>query len=916
MDSIKDVISDFPAYASQTFDNLKVDLKVFFDNLKKPENKQPGAYPRVWVEDDPRAAARGPETVRTAGAKTPKAKVHIDETVRSQYIPGGRQETVRSQTRSKYDEDYKKAKKPAPKWWKITRGFLMFLLRAVATVLLICIMTGCIVGATAMVYVLAFLDKDINFDLYNLKIKENTSIYIDTESGTDVYQVLHGQENREWVDYDKMPQSIRNAFVAIEDHRFWEHSGVDWRRTVFAFGNMFLHMSDSQQGGSTITQQLIKNVTTENEVSIERKLKEIFRALDLERQYSKETILESYLNVIALGNGCNGVQSAAKTYFNKDVSQLTLAESCCIAGITKNPSKYNPLYYPENNKTRARLTLGELLKYGFINQDEYDATLVEINEMTYNENARYNPEVKSYNNWYVDQIIWDLYNDFETKNGMSRAEANWTVYNGGLQIYSCMDLDLQKKVEKFFADASNFKKFPNKKAQPQCAIVLMNYKGEIKALCGGRGTKSEDLGLNRATQSQRQPGSSIKPLAVYGPAVEMGYLEYSTPVTDEPSLKINGKKWPKNSGGTYRGNIPVVKGIEVSANCVAVRISTYIGYGKAFDFMTERLGLKLVSSRVVGKTTYSDKNPSTCLGALTDGVTVREMAAAYATFGNGGKLYAPVTYSKVTDSDGNVIFDNTKAVPTQAFSKDTATIMNRLLRAPIKGSNGTAKKAGVGKHPTFGKTGTTSDNKDRYFCGGTPYYVAACWFGYDIPKKLELTSTNYAMETWKKIMDIAHKGLKVKDFEYSSNVVAKKYCTVTGGIASAGCPSATGYYVKKTKLPVCPTHGGGHANDAFTRFLDNKSAFGKGETEESESTTASTTESTTKKTTAEPVVTETTKKTTESTTESTTKKTTESTTKKTTKSTTESTKPTTESTKPTTESTKPTDPPAEEQPAA
>lgn len=904
----KSFAQKFANICVDTWENLKVDLRVFANRIKNPSrSSDEQQYPRVWVENN---GARGDgNTVRTAGARQSKPKIHIDETVRSQYVDNGARETVRSQTRSKYDEDYKRRKKNVPKWWKITGGFLKFVMKAVATVLLICVMTGCIVGATAMVYVLAFLDKDIDFDLYNLKMSYTSSIYVENDDGTYyVYQELHGSENRIWVDYEDIPVNMRNAFVAIEDKRYWTHSGVDWRRTIFAFGNMFLHLSDDNQGGSTITQQLIKNVTEENEVSIERKLKEIFRALELERKYSKKTILEAYMNVIALGNGCNGVQAAANTYFDKDASELTLAEACCIAGITKNPSKYNPLYQPENNKERASWVLQEMLNNSFITQEEYDQAYIEIQEMTYNESARYNPETKSYNNWYVDQIIYELREDLQTKAGMTETEAKMAVYNGGLQIYSCMDLDLQNKVDAIFADASNFKKFP-KKTQPQCAIVVMNYEGEVKALSGGRGTKSSDLCLNRATQSQRQPGSSFKPLAVYGPAVEMGYLEYSTPVTNSPSLKVNGKNWPKNSGySSYTGkNIPTAKAIEISANCVAVRISTYIGYSKAFDFMTERLGLTLVSSRTIGNTVFSDKNPSTCLGALTDGVTVLEMTAAYATFGNGGKLYEPVFYSKVYDADGTLLIDNTKNVPTQAFSKDAATIMNYLLRMPVNGSQGTGRKAKISGHTTFGKTGTTSDNKDRYFAGGTSYYVAACWFGYDIPAKLEITSPNHAMAAWKLVMQAAHKGLESKSFSnMSSNVVAYKYCTSSGGLASASCPStATGYYRKDTKMPICPVHGGGVANDAYTRFITNKSSFATGESDESgESQEAVTT--TTASTTPPPVITTQTNSSTTTTTTTTT--TTEPPTTTTTTTTTTTESPTTTTTTTTTTTQAPAEP--------
>ncbi|MBQ4312884.1 MAG: penicillin-binding protein, partial [Clostridia bacterium] len=382
-----------------------------------------------------------------------------------------------------------------PTWWRITKGFLRTIGRGVATLLLIGVITGCIVAAASMVYVLVYLDKDIEFDLNELKLSYTSTIYV--QNGTDdagepkysEYQKLHGSVNREWVDLTNMGEYVPEAIVSIEDHRFRDHQGVDWIRTIRCFAGYFLHLDEDTQGGSTLTQQLIKNITKEKQVSIERKLREIFRALELERQYTKDQILEAYLNVVSFGNGCNGIKSAANTYYDKEPNELTLAEAASIVGITKNPSQYNPLYRPEKNKQRQEEVLRYMLKYEVISQEQFDEAVAQ--ELVFNKNAVYNSETKSYNNWYVDQIIYDLIDELQ-EIGFSETEARQKIYNGGLQIYSCMDVRMQKGAEAIFADPSNFAKFPGN-VQPQCAIAVMDYDGAVKCIVGARGTKSADL---------------------------------------------------------------------------------------------------------------------------------------------------------------------------------------------------------------------------------------------------------------------------------------------------------------------------------------------------------------------------------------------------------------------------------------
>ncbi len=738
-----------------------------------------------------------------------------------------------------------------PAWLAMLMRAGSYLAKTFATLLLIMVITTCIVGATAMVYVLAFLDKSVSdIDLTQLKLNYTTTIFAyDSNQNIIKYETMHGTENREWVDYDDMTQYTKDAVVAVEDERFWSHHGVDWKSTTFAFANMFLGLSKTDRGGSTITQQLIKNVTQEDAHSVNRKLKEIFKALELEKKYTKPQILEAYLNVIALGNGCNGIQTASQTYFGKNAKDLTLAESAAIVGITKYPSKYNPFYHPDENQKRQRYVLKKMYENGFITKDEYEEAKADDYISRLNISAKNQNAVTKYWSWYTEQIFTDVVKDLQKRNGLTESEARFQMYNGGFNIYANVDIDLQNKAEAIYKNKTGnnteyWRKFP-RSVQPQCAIAVLNYNGEVKAIVGARGEKNANRIQNHASQSRRQPGSSIKPLSAYGLAVELGVIEYSTPVTDEQmTIKDNGttRKWPRNSGGRYRGNIPVVKGLEVSANCVAARIVRYITPQQSYKFMTERLCIKL---------NEKDNNLAPmAVGALTDGVTVLEMASAYVMFGSGGIYYSPATYSLVTDQQGNTVLENTTARGVRVMGEEAASIMNRMLLAPVNGANGTAKRAKISGVDTFGKTGTTSDNKDRYFCGGTPYYVGACWFGYADNKVLEYASVNYATQAWMYVMRAAHKGLPSKKFELSKNVVTRQYCTVSGGLASASCSStATGYYSRNSSMPICPLHGGGQLTKSFTALLSDSSSFRTTATTQSTTSSEKTTEeSTTQKT--------------------------------------------------------------------
>ena len=678
-----------------------------------------------------------------------------------------------------------------PPWLEVLLRAGSYLAKTFATILLIMVITTCIVGATAMIYVLAFLDKSVSdIDLTQLKLNYTTTIFAyDSDQNMIKYETMHGTENREWVDYDEMPQYAKDAAVAVEDERFWSHHGVDWKSTTFAFANMFLGLSKNDRGGSTITQQLIKNVTKEDAHSVNRKLKEIFKALELEKKYTKPQVLEAYLNVIALGSGCNGLQTAAQTYFGKNAKELNLAESAAIVGITKYPSKYNPFYHPDENQKRQRYVLKKMYENGFITKEQYeeareDDYLSRLNVAAKNQNS-----VTRYWSWYTEQIFTDVVKDLQKRNGLTESEARFQMYNGGFNIYANIDMDMQSKAEAIFKNKTGnntnyWRKFP-RSVQPQCAIAILNYNGEVKAIVGARGEKNANRIQNHASQSRRQPGSAIKPLSAYGLAV--------------------------------------------------ARIVRYLTPQVSYKFLTERLSIKL---------NEKDNNLAPMsVGALTDGVTVLEMASAYVMFGSGGIYYSPATYSLVTDQQGNTVLENTTARGVRVLDEDNASVMNRMLLAPVNGGSGTARTAKISGFDTFGKTGTTSDVKDRYFCGGTPYYVGACWFGYADNKRLEYTA-NYAMQAWTYVMRSIHKGLPAKRFSLSRNVVSRSYCTVSGGFASANCgSSATGYYSRNSSLPICPLHGGGAMTKSFTALLSDSSSFRTNvrtteSTTETESTTA------------------------------------------------------------------------------
>ena len=621
------------------------------------------------------------------------------------------------------------------------------------SILLIFIITGMLFACVFAYYVKTCLTPNLDLSLDDYKLNQSSTIYYQDAGGEwRELSTLSGKQKRVWVDYGDIPWYMEKAVVAIEDKRFYDHKGVDWYRTSGAFVKMFATMQNSY-GGSTITQQLIKNLTGQDQVTVQRKLTEIFGALELEKRYDKQEIIEWYLNAVYFGEGCYGVQTAAQTYFGKDVKDLSLAECAAIVGITNKPTYYDPFYNEENNKERQETILREMYEQGYIDYQMYKEAVEEPLVFTHSAEEETTQRIYSY---YEEVVIADVINDLMERKGISRETAQTLVYNGGYKIYCCVDVSVQSAIDAVYTDLTAIPR-ASRDQQLQSAIVVMNpYDGRILGLAGGVGVKDRNFPLNRATGTYRSPGSSIKPLASYGPAVDTGLITPNTLVNDQAGMHLSGTNWfPANDSNIYYGTVTIYQALQYSLNTVAAQIVDKLGPQTSYNYLTTKLGF---TSLVPADADYAPM----ALGQLTNGVTVREMAQAYCAFVNDGIFTYGRTYSLVTDFDGNTVIDNSPTT-ISAFKPNTAYTMTYMMQNAVE--NGTGREARLYNMPVAGKTGTSGDYKDRWFCGVTPYYVAAVWTGFDTPATINV-SGNPAAQLWKKVMQPLHDGLEYKAFTY------------------------------------------------------------------------------------------------------------------------------------------------------
>ena len=665
---------------------------------------------------------------------------------------------------------------------RILKGFG----KVFGTMVLVLFLTTLIFACLFALYVKNNLSAQVDsIDGFTL---DQTSViyYEDPKTGQDVVlRKLYGGANRTWVKYEDIPKNLIHACIAIEDKRFEDHQGVDWVTTLKACVKMFLGRGEA--GGSTITQQLVKNITGRDEVTVRRKLVEIFSALELEKKYTKKQIMELYLNVIALGENCEGVESASQVYFGKSVSELDLAECAAIIGITNNPSIYGPYINADKNKERQVIILDQMLEQKYITQEQHDTAVAE--ELVLHNASGEASGDEDYYSYFEDQVINDVVRDLSEKTGYDQTIVRKMLMTGGYKIYSTLNPDVQAAVEEVYQNLDNIPKTASSQQLQSGIVIIDNKTGDVVAVAGGVGEKQGSLILNRATQSYLSPGSTIKPVSVYAPALELGLITPATVMDDTPYSFTDARHWPKNSDSIYRGLMNINEAVGLSINTIPVKLVAQMTPEYSFEFAKEKMGLStLVSSYVnAAGDTFSDVDLAPlAMGGLTKGVTVKAMAQAYATFANEGVYREARTYTKVVDSDGKVVLDNTQQ--SHVAMKDmTAWYITYMLENTVESGTGTA--AQIANMTVAGKTGTTTSDFDRWFAGYTPYYTGVVWCGYDDPEEVVLTdsSTNPAIVLWQKVMEQVHDGLANKEFNKPTNVVECTVCRDSGLLMTDAC---------------------------------------------------------------------------------------------------------------------------------
>ncbi|MGN0594327.1 MAG: transglycosylase domain-containing protein [Hominimerdicola sp.] len=696
----------------------------------------------------------------------------------------------------------------------------------ILSMFLIIIITCSIFATVLTIYVLNFADTTTTVSLDKVvdsNISRFLSDNLDYEEGDDEseqYELYYAIKNPSkkviWVDLENVPQYVQDAFVYTEDERFYSHDGVDFKRTFGAFVNIFVPIYGSKQGGSTITQQTIKNITGDDAADgmkgVERKIREIFRTINVEKTYTKEDILQSYLNVIWLGTNTDditGVQAAANFYFGKDVSDLSLAEAASLAGMTTSPAVYNPLKNPEGNRQRQLYCLNHMLENGAISEQEYNEAVAEelvvVGNYDYSSDTVYDEETEEQGptSYFMDAAINEAIQIIADNSGISYEDASTRLYEGGYTVYTTVDREMQEKVEKEMQDASNFRTYSFDDDTLWSGFIAMDYQGNVKAVVGGRNEKTESRVWNIATDSVRSPGSTIKPIASYAPALDQDLITWSTISTDEPiTIEEEGKnvKWPVNyseTGGDSNwsyNNMFTWQFLDKSLNTLPAQLIKKMTPAYSYNFLKESLDF---TTLVDADANYS---PVT-VGGFTKGVKLEELVGAYMIFGNGGKKYDVSYVYKIENAAGTVIYEKGDGYK-QAISESTAYVMNRMLQGVINHEDGTGRYAKLSKTDLVGKTGTTTDWNDLTFVGCTPDYVSGIWIGYENQETIPTNKYQNIGAIWKNIFGDIANNEEHKNFDkMPESVVQLKYCTKTGLIASDHCYSTeTGYY-KQSNVP-------------------------------------------------------------------------------------------------------------------
>jgi len=667
------------------------------------------------------------------------------------------------------------------------------LLKIFYAFLFIIIAIGCFSMTILAVYVYAIInEKNIDLDLDTITLNYTSIIYAEDSETGEYFELqrIHGRENRIWVNFDQISPHLINASIALEDKRFNKHQGVDWRRTAGAFFGMigFTSSGTTTGGGSTITQQLVKNLTGEKEISIERKIKEIHTALEISKKFSKDEILEAYLNTIAFGNNTHGVEAAANLYFNKSASELGISEAAAIISITRLPSYYDPFKNPEENNKRRIHTINLMLEQGLINERQHQEA---INEEPIFAEPEGLQKLNASNNWFVDYCLDSIVRDLMIQENITAAQAEAKLFRGGYRIFTTVDVQMQEYLESSFMVGSPAKPPVSNDEYPQGAFVILDHHGKILAMTGSNRGKNGDRLFNRATDAKRQPGSTLKPISAYLHAFQMNLIHWSLKLHDSPIIYKEHDQYPINHYPQNIGNITVGTAINRSTNTIPVKIIQEIGPLTAFNFLRDTLGFNaLVEPCDI------DLSPM-ALGGLSKGVSPLEITGAYQIFANGGYFTKPYAYTRVENAHGDIILQNDNG-STRVIDFETATIINKLLQDIVKSPYGTGTSAHMGHMPVAGKTGSSQGDRDQWFIGVTPYFVAGVWLGFDTPQSIIWEGFQYPPAVlWFNIMEPLHKdrGFLPKSFVESPNVVPFDYCIVSGALAGAFCATISpGWY--------------------------------------------------------------------------------------------------------------------------
>jgi len=735
----------------------------------------------------------------------------------------------------------KKKKRKSP--WKFAIGTLA--LTAVCTVLIFAIIFMAWVNSSLKGRTEVYIDE--------FETKVSTELYYqdaETEEWVMYQTLFMDGEDRIWVDLDEISDHLENAAIAIEDKRFESHPGVDFKSTIRAI--VYTLSGKSIQGGSTITQQTVKNVTEDNQDTVLRKVTEIYRALEMEKRYEKDEILEAYLNEIFLGQECYGVETASLRYFGIHASELSIAQSASLISITNNPSQFGPFeseWSREQNRKRQLLVLDAMLDQEMITEAEYNAAVAEEVVYTngYSNTGNYYGEAivdteeleeesrptattsyKARNSYFTDAVIEDVAQALMDEYGYDYTTAINKVYGSGYKIYTTQNYEYQQIAEKVYEDVSNtpysITKTDGTVEQLQGAMTIMDpYTGYVVAMVGGVGEKIYDRGLNWAT-TYRPCGSATKPISVYAPALDAGVITGASTVDDYPLWLLytgdedeidpndpfrEGTPWPKNDYSGFKGLSTVRKALVRSMNTCAVSVCNTLGVWNSYDFMTSNLGFTTLT-----------QDDATALGAMalggySNGVTTEEMAAAYCAFVNEGIYTKPRTFTRVEDADGRVVLEN-EIESRAAMKSSTAALMNSILTDVVSG--GTGSGAYFSGMSIAGKTGSTNDLRDRYFVGYTPYYVGACWVGYESNARISSGGVNPSVALWKKVMEEIHADLPNEKFFSCPDLVQVSVCSDSGMLATTLCETdPRGSRVRSEWVAVdnqpqelCTMHTGSH----------------------------------------------------------------------------------------------------------